>query len=265
MQRQFVQLERRGATALVVMDNPATANAMDEDLGPQLVAALEALAGDPACRAVVLTGAGGMFSGGGNVVRAHRYLADHPDRGASPVFEGYTKWVSRVLWALTGMPQPVVAAVEGAASGAGLAWLLACDLVLLAADARVLPGFLAIGLTPAAGVTLHLPRVLGLMRATEMLMLNQPLAPTDCLRLGLADRVLPAAEVLPAALELADRLAQGPQKAIAATKRLLGRAARRGLLGQIEDERRAVMAAADQPDFAALAGRFVAKSKSRSG
>lgn len=261
MKRDFVKLERHGATALVVMDNPATANAMDEDLGPQLVAALEELAGDPGCRAVVLTGAGGMFSGGGNVVRAHAYLAEHPGQGASPVFEGYTKWVSRVLWALTGMPQPVVAAVNGAASGAGLAWLLACDLVLLASDARVLPGFLAIGLVPAAGVTWHLPRALGLMRAAEMLMLNLPLTPADCLRLGLADRVVAPEAVLPAALELAGQLAQGPQKATAASKRLVGEALRQGLLGQIEDERRAVMAAADEPDFAELVGRFVAKTK----
>ncbi|MFH1058167.1 MAG: enoyl-CoA hydratase-related protein [Pseudomonadota bacterium] len=260
MKPEFVKLERRGATALVVMDNPATANAMDEDLGPQLVAALEALAGDPACRAVALTGAGGIFSGGGNVVRAHQYLAEHPGQGAAPVFEGYTKWVSRVLWALTGMPQPVVAAVEGAASGAGLAWLLACDLVVMADNARVLPGFLAIGLAPAAGVTWHLPRALGLMRAAEMLMLNQPLTPDECLRLGLADRVLPATAVLPAALELADQVAQGPRQALAASKRLVGRAVRQGLLGQIEDERRAVMAAADEPDFAQRVGRFVGKA-----
>ena len=257
MTPNYVTLERRGAVALVTMDNPATANAMDEQMGPRLAGALESLARDPDCRAVVLTGAGGVFSGGGNVVAAHAYLTDHPGQGASPVFEAYTKWVSRVLWALVGLPQPVVTAVGGAASGAGLAWMLASDLVLAAENAKIVPGFLAIGLPPAAGVTWHLPRLVGLLRAAEILYLGRPLTPRNCQELGLVDRVLPGAEVLPAALELAGQLARGPRAALASTRRLLNQAARQGLFGQIEAERRAVMAAADQPDFAALVGRFV--------
>ncbi len=260
MEPNYVTLERRGAVALVTMNNPATANAMDENMGPRLAGALEALARDRDCRAVVLTGAGGVFSGGGNVVAAHAYLAQHPGQGASPVFETYTKWVSRVIWALVGMPQPVVTAVGGAASGAGLAWMLASDLVLAAQGVKIVPGFLAIGLVPAAGVTWHLPRLVGLLRAGEDLYLGRPLSPERCQELGLVDRVLPGPDLLPAAMELAEGLARGPRAALAHTKRLLGRAARSGLYRQIEDERRAVMLAADQPEFAALVGRFVKKS-----
>ena len=259
MEPNYVTLERRGAVALVTMDNPATANAMDERMGPRLAGTLEELALDRDCRAVVLTGAGGVFSGGGNVVAAHAYLAQHPGQGASPVFETYTKWVSRVIWALTGMPQPVIAAVGGAASGAGLAWMLASDLVLVAQGVKITPGFLAIGLVPAAGVTWHLPRLEGLLRAGEDLYLGRPLSPERCQELGLVDRVLPGTELMPAALTLAGSLAQGPRAALARSKRLLGRAARQGLCRQIEDERRAVMAAADQPEFAVRVGRFVAK------
>lgn len=259
MEPKYVTVERQGTVALVTMDNPATANAMDENLGPRLVGALETLALDPDCRAVVLTGAGGVFSGGGNVVAAHAYLAQHPGQGAAPVFENYTKWVSRVIWALTGMPQPVIAAVGGAASGAGLAWMLASDLVLAAESAKIVPGFLAIGLVPAAGVTWHLPRLVGLLRAGEDLYLGRPLSPARCRELGLVDQVLPGPELMPAALELAEGLARGPRAALAHTKRLLGRAARQGLARQVEDERRAVMMAADQPEFAALVGRFVGR------
>lgn len=256
---RYVRLERRGAVALLTMNNPATANAMDEDLGPELVAALEGLALDRQVGALVLTGAGPIFSGGGNIVKAQQYLEDHPGQGAAPVFEGYTKWVSRAVIALTGMPQPVVAAVNGAASGAGLAWILACDLAVAVPGARLVPGFLAVGLVPAAGTNLGLARLLGHLRASEMLMLNRVLSASEALDLGLLHRVVGPQELLPTALDLAGRLAQGPRQALALSKALLNRAARAGLHGQLEDERRAVMMAADQPDFARLAGRFVGK------
>lgn len=259
MAYRYIRLERQGPVALLTMDNPATANAMDEDLGPELVAALEGLALDRQARAVVLTGAGPIFSGGGNIVKAQQYLEDHPGSGASPVFEGYTKWVSRAVIALTSMPQPVVAAVNGAASGAGLAWILACDLAVAVAGARLVPGFLAVGLVPAAGTTLGLGRLLGHPRASEMLMLNRVLSASEALDLGLLHRVVEPGELMPTALDLAGQLARGPRQALAATKALLNRAGRAGLCGQLEDERRAVMQAADQPDFAKLAGRFVRK------
>jgi len=247
--------------AILTLDNPATANAMDDDLGPELVDALEGLALDQEVAALVLTGAGPIFSGGGNVVRAQQYLEDHPQSGASPVFEGYTKWVSRAVIALTSMPQPVVAAVNGAASGAGLAWILASDLAVAAQGVRLVPGFLAVGLAPAAGATLGLSRLLGRLRASEMLMLNRSLVAEEALKLGLVQRVVPAPALMDTALELAGQLARGPRRALAASKRLLGRAARGGLYHQLEDERRAVMEAADQPDFARLARRFVRKEK----
>lgn len=256
MTYRYIRLERLGAVARVVMDNPATMNAMDQDLGPELVAALEGLARDRRARAVVLTGAGGNFSGGGNIRRAWEHLEGHPGRGAGEVFEQYTKWVTRVIEALTGMPQPVISAVEGAASGAGLAWMLASDLVFAAADARIVPGFVHIGLVPAAGVTWHLPRLLGLPRAAELLLLGRPIPPERALHFGLVDRLIPAAELQEAALEAARGLAEGPAEALAAGKRLLGGAARGGLSGQLEDERRAVMDAADLAEFRQRVGRF---------
>ena len=259
MDWRYTRLERQDGVALLTMDNPATANAMDEDLGPELVRALEGLALDDQVGALVLTGAGPVFSGGGNVIKAHQYLEDHPGQGASPVFEAYTKWVSRVIVALTSMPQPVVAAVNGAASGAGFAWMLASDLVLAAEGARIVPGFLAIGLVPAAGMTVGLGRLLGRLRAADILMLNRGLDPREALELGLLDRVTAPETLREEALALAGELARGPRRALAATKALLGRAARQGLYPQLERERRAVMLAADQPDFAQRARRFARK------
>ncbi len=256
MSRPFVRSQRRGAVALVVMDNPATMNAMDQDLGPELARALEAVGLDQSVRAVVLTGAGGVFSAGGNVVRAWEHLQSHS--GAGEVFAAYTKWVHRVLAALVHLPQPVVCAVEGAASGAGLGWMLAADFVVCDQGAKLVTGFLGVGLVPGAGVSLTLPRRVGLARAGELLYLNRRLEPDRALAWGLVDELRPKDEVLSRALELAGELARGPARALAASKALLCAADRGGLMTQSEDERRAVMAAADHPEFRERVERFVA-------
>lgn len=255
MSNEYVHSQRQGAVALVTMNNPATLNAMDEDLGPELARTLEVLSRDPEVRAVVLTGAGGVFSGGGNVVRAHEYIQTH--QGAGSLFAQYTKWVHRVLAALTRMSQPAICAVEGAASGAGLGWMLASDLVICDEAAKLVSGFLAVGLVPGAGVSLMLPRLLGLARASELLYLNRRLSPQEALDWGVVDELQPAEEVLPRAMELAADLAAGPARAIAATKALINNATRSGLMTQSENERRAVMSAADLPEFLERVKRFV--------
>jgi 2-(1,2-epoxy-1,2-dihydrophenyl)acetyl-CoA isomerase len=152
--------ENRTSVALVTLDNPATYNAMDGNLGPAFARTLERLSRDREVRAVVLTGAGGVFTGGGNVVRAHEHIQTH--QGAGEVFGEYTKWVHRVLAVLTQMPQPVICAVEGAASGAGLAWMLVSQFVVCDEEAKLVPGFLAVGMVPGAGASLTMPRLLGL-------------------------------------------------------------------------------------------------------
>lgn len=255
MSREFVHCHKQDCVALATLDNPATYNAMDENLGPAFARTLERLSRDKEVRAVVLTGAGGVFTGGGNVVRAHEHLQNH--QGAGSVFAEYTKWVHRVLAAMTQMPKPLVCAVQGASSGAGLGWMLAADLVICDEKAKLVPGFLAVGLVPGAGVSLTLPRLLGLSRAGELLYLNRRLSPQEALAWGLVDELRPAGEVLPRAMELAAEMAHGPAGALAASKALINAATRYGLMTQSEDERRAVMSAADLPEFRKRVQRFV--------
>ena len=260
MDESLAKVERRGPVAVVTMDNPQTLNAVDHQLGPELARALEALARDPEVRAVVLTGAGKAFSAGANIRYAHDFLRANPDKGAGQVIEGYTKWAHRIVVILTSMNQPVIAAVNGVVSGAGLSWMLASDLVVAAQDAKLIPGFLAIGLVPAGGVTSAFGRTAGLQRAAETLMLGRPITPQCALDWGLINCVAPAEEVMPQALAWADQLAQGPREALAATKRLLNQAGRQGLYSQVEDERRAAMAAADRPDFRERVNSFINKA-----
>lgn len=261
--QEFVHIQKRGQVALVTMDNSATLNAMDEDLGPELARALENLSRDQAVRAVVLTGAGGVFSGGGNVVAAHEYIQTH--QGAGSLFAEYTKWVKRVLAAMTQMPKPVICAVEGASSGAGLGWMLVSDLVICDEAAKLVPGFLAVGLVPGAGVSLGLPRLLGLARASELLYLNKRISPQEALAWGMVDELKPADEVLPRAMELATELASGPARGLAASKSLVNDATRSGLMTQSENERRAVMSAADLPEFRERVKQFVQDRRKQRG
>ena len=245
----MVRVTHEGPVALVRMNNPATLNAMDQDMGPALCRALEGLASQDSVRVLVLCGAGGVFSAGGNLARVGEHLEKNPGQGAGVVFAQYTKWVSRLLAALEAQPQPVIAAVQGAASGAGLGWLLACDLAVLDEDCKLVPGFLALGLPPGAGVSLTLARAVGSLKAMELLALNQTLSPHEALELGLVNRLAPGPQVVPQALAWAQELAQGPPRALATTRRRLGAAWLAGLPTQLEDERRQVMAAADLPQF----------------
>ncbi|MBU1275383.1 MAG: enoyl-CoA hydratase/isomerase family protein [Proteobacteria bacterium] len=256
----YVRLERQGSVVIVTMDNPATMNGMDDQMGPRLARALEGLAGDESARVVILTGAGGNFSGGGNLKRAAAFLQENPGQGAGKIFGNYLQYVVRVALALTGLPQPVISAVEGAASGAGLAWMAASDLVVAADDARLVPGFLKVGLVPGAGATWHLTHLFGPALSAEMLYLGDTVSPQRAQELGLVSRLALPGGALDAARELAGELARGPRQALAATKRLLGQAVRQGLAPHLEDERRGVMIAADDKEFALRVQRFVSKS-----
>ncbi|MCB2191550.1 MAG: enoyl-CoA hydratase/isomerase family protein [Deltaproteobacteria bacterium] len=260
---EYVRIQREGAVVTVTMDNPATMNGMDDEMGPRLSRALESLAHDHETRVVILTGAGGNFSGGGNLKRAAAFIAEHPGQGAGKVFANYLQYVIRVVLAITELPKPLICAVEGASSGAGLAWMAAGDLVVAADDARLVPGFVKVGLVPGAGSTYHFSHLFGPALAAELFYLGDTLSPQRAHELGLVTHLAPHGGALEKARELAEKLAQGPAEALAATKRRLGRAIRTGLAPHLEDERLGVITAADDPEFARRVERFVNKSSSK--
>ena len=140
-------------------------------------------------RAVVITGAGGVFCAGGNLKRAWSHLQDNPEKGAGEIFWSYTGHVHQAVHTMLNMPQATICAVEGAASGAGLAWVLCSDLSVCADDAKLVAGFLGVGLTPAAGVTHLLTKAVGLPLASEMLLLNQGITARRAAELGLVNHL----------------------------------------------------------------------------
>ncbi len=255
---RLVDLAWRGRVAVVTLDNPATLNAMDDALGPRLVGALEAL-GPLGARAAVLTGAGGNFSAGATsrgqgvswppTPTGGRARSSRPTLLGGPGAHGH------------GTPAlPAGGGGGGAASGAGLAWIAACDLAVVAADRQLLPGFLAIGLTPAAGATVNLPRALGLAGPgnfcwpTGRWRWRMPFAWGSSTGGG-------AGESPGGALALAGELARQPREALLASRRLLRRGLGPDYAPRLEDERQAVIAAADRPEFRERVMRFGRKKK----
>jgi enoyl-CoA hydratase/carnithine racemase len=217
--------ERHGAVALLRLNRPEALNALDATLVADLAQALERTTTDPAVRSVVLTGAGGAFCSGADLKQALRDLDAEVD------LEERLATFQQSVRLITAAEKPVIAAVDGAAVGFGADLALACDLRLVSDRAYLQEKFVGIGLMPDGGGTFHLPRLVGLGRALELLLLGERIEATQAVGLGLALRVVPAARLVEEALALAQRLAEGPPLALAAIKR----ATRRSVEGTLAD------------------------------
>jgi 2-(1,2-epoxy-1,2-dihydrophenyl)acetyl-CoA isomerase len=206
----------------VVLNRPEARNAMNADMRNAYLAALERCASDAEIRAVVLTATGKGFCTGADLSgsRAATGAAGPPHPGATRDAMRPSQGVIRALWDLE---KPIVAGVNGVAAGLGAHLAYACDLVIAADDARFIEVFVRRGIALDAGGGFLLPRHVGLHKAKELVFFGDDLAATDAERLGLVNKVVPAAQLESACREWADRLAQGPTFAIGLSKRLLNR------------------------------------------
>lgn len=208
------------AVATITLDRPDALNALTVELKLALLDALQRAADDEAVRAVVLTGAGRAFCVGQDL-REHADSLEAGDTDLNTVRDHYNP----IVTTLANLPKPVVAAVNGMAAGAGASLTFACDFRILADSAKVLMAFTGIGLGPDTGASWTLQRLVGYGRATALLMLSEPVNAEQALEMGLVNAVVPAADVLATATELATRLAAGPTVAYAGVKRALAVAA----------------------------------------
>lgn len=204
-----------GAVRRLTLNLPEKRNAIDLELRVVLAAALRAAAADPGVRAIVLNGAGEHFCGGGDIGS----MARMPAEGARPRVAAMQDLARAVLTC----PTPVVAAVEGAAAGAGLALAAACDRVVAAADARFHAAFPKVGLAGDNGIFWSLPRRVGIARARQLLLFAETLDAAEAHRIGLVDAVVEPGGALEAAQADARRLAEAPPGALAAIKALIHR------------------------------------------
>lgn len=211
-----VLLETRNAVATITLDGASSRNALSGTTGTALHEALRQVTADEGVRAVLLTGANGAFTAGADLRDLQSgYGTGQPADLGAVVTDG----LNPVITAVATMPKPVVAAIPGAAAGAGMSLALACDLRLAARSAVFSTAFAGIGLTADAGMSWLLPRIVGTARATAMLFLPERVPAERALELGLVQAVLPDELLGETARELAERLAQGPTAAYAALKR----------------------------------------------
>lgn len=210
-----VRFERQGSTAVLTLDNPATRNSLTADLKDGLAAALAQVKADAAIRAVVLTGANGAFCAGGDLrgIQAARQMESD---GMRARMHG-THAIFRELLTLD---RPVIAAVDGAAFGAGFSLALAADFVLVTPRARFCMVFMRMGLVPDCGATYTLPRVIGAQRARELFLSAREVGAQEALSLGIAMEQHEQPALLPRALALAGSFAGASPLAVSLVKRI---------------------------------------------
>jgi 2-(1,2-epoxy-1,2-dihydrophenyl)acetyl-CoA isomerase len=253
-----LQVERNGAVAVVTLNRPDALNALDTATKVALRDTLRELADDAEVRAVVLTGAGRAFCVGQDL-REHVTLLEASDPAPlSTVREHYNP----VAELIVGMPKPVIAAVRGMAAGAGASLALLADFRVGGPGTKFLMAFANVGLAGDTGVSWTLPRLIGHAKATELLMLAEPVDAATADRLGMLSKLVDDDEqVLPIALALATRLAAGPTVAYGQIKRGLATGSAGTLRETLEVEADAQAVCGQTTDHQASTAAFVNKQK----
>lgn len=215
----------------ITLDRPERLNAVNAALAAELPRALGEAASDDAVRVVVITGAGRGFCAGLDLGDPARLPGGSRDQR----LDAYA-WVGRWVLAVTGCEKPVIAAVNGVAAGAGFGLALACDVRIVAAEASMTAGYVRRALSPDAGVSHFLPRLIGAARAADILLTGRDVSAGEAERIGLASHVVPLERFAEAVRAYALALAAGPPIALALTKRLLAQSADVPLQAQLRDE-----------------------------
>ncbi|GLZ43244.1 enoyl-CoA hydratase-related protein [Actinokineospora sp. NBRC 105648] len=241
----------------LTLNRPDAYNSLTVELKEALLTALREAGQDDSVRAVVLTGAGKAFCAGQDL-KEHLALLEAGDpTPLSTVTEHYNP----IVTAITELPKPIIAAVNGMAAGAGASFSYACDLRIAADNAKFLMAFASIGLTADSGAAWTLPRLVGYGRAMEMMLLGKPVDAAEALRVGMVNQVVPAAELLSTTHALASRLAAGATTAYAKIKEAM-LASAGGTLGEgLAVEGRTQAEAGASADHREGVAAFVAKRK----
>lgn len=253
-----VRWDLDGAVATITLNRPEARNALTTEMKTALFAALRQAEVAAAVRAVIITGAGPGFCTGQDL-REHAGILEAGEAATDTVRLHYNP----IVMAITTMPKPVIAAINGIAAGAGAALALACDFRIAARQASLLMAFARVGLGGDSGVSWTLQRLAGFGRAAELLMLADPLDAPRALEYGLLTSVVDAADLPAAARALADRLAAGPTAAYAAIKEALSYAAGHGLAESLEKEAELQAAAGRTADHRAATLAFTRKQQPR--
>jgi 2-(1,2-epoxy-1,2-dihydrophenyl)acetyl-CoA isomerase len=210
----------------ITLNRPEAQNALTWPMRDGIADLMEQASADLAVRCVVLTATGKGFCTGADLRSRPAPPERPPGAPERPVGDAariIRRGWQRLIGTILDCEKPVIAAVNGTAAGGGMQLALACDLVIMAEEARIISVFVRRGLIPDGGGAWILPRLVGLQKAREIMFFGDDVSAADALSLGIANLVVPGAELEKAAREWAERLARGPTRAIGVTKRLLNR------------------------------------------
>ena len=256
MSEKTVLWEKSDGVGRLTLNRPDSLNAWTAEFGAELKAIVEGPAADDSVRAVLITGAGRGFSSGADLKAG---FDPHPDDGRPDVKKELHHVYHPAIAGIRRLPKPVVAAVNGPAVGIGCSLALACDLVLAAESAFFGLAFVNIGLMPDGGSTLFVPAAVGKARAFQMALLGERVPAERALDWGLVNWVHPDDVLIEEAEALAQRLAAGPTRSYAGSKRALNRMLYPDLDGQLDLEAEIQHGLARSKDFGEGVGAFVEK------
>ena len=248
-------VESHDSVRVFTLNAPDRYNSVDDDMHHAIVGAWRLLEADDDARAVVITGAGPAFSAGGDMTHL-RNVHDDPD-----LRRGTVRTAERLIRAAVSCELPVVAAVNGPAVGVGATLALLSDLVVIADDAYIADPHVTVGLVAGDGGASLWPSYMSMLRAKEHLLLGTRVSADECLALGIANRVVPRAEVPTVALDLALQLAKQPRQAVRDTKRALNLHLRQAIDRTIDFALSAEGESMAGEDVLAIVERFAARSK----
>lgn len=253
-----VSWSRENNVARITLNRPAQYNVINLEMATDFRQAILECWSDDAVRAVVLTGTGNAFSGGGDL---KYFAAEMEAKRIGSSFEKMLPVWHGAIAAMREMPKPVVAALNGVTAGGGLGLALASDFRIASPKVTLHPAFLGIGASPDSSSSFFLPRMVGIGKATELFLRNKPVTAEEALNMGLVTAIVAPEKVMDEATALATELAQGPTSAFGRTKQLLNKSLSSSLQDHLHDEARLITISALSPDFAEGIGAFIAKRK----
>ena len=240
--------------AYITLNRPAVANAVSLELAQELEEVVRECDEGESVRAVLLTGAGRIFCGGGD----KSLVPQEPSR-RSIHLKRVNRFLHSAIQCFARMRAPVVVAVNGAAAGYGMSLACAGDIVLANESARFTMDYSRVGLTPGASSTYYLPRIIGLRRTMELALTNRTLTAREAEAIGLVTRVVPDNQLIAQAESIANELAHGPTRAYGGVKRLLYGAAANSLYDQMELENESMTDMAHSADAQEGVAAFLEK------
>lgn len=238
-----LDIDHRGPALWVTLNRPEVKNAFSLEMAAQLLAAVRQGMKEKKSAVIVLSGRGGCFSAGGDIQLMSR------TRNLKGFFLKISKTVHAAVLEIWKGPKPVLAAIPGYVGGVAFGMVLGTDLRIASTEARFNAATIRLGLVANGGATWFLPRLTGLARASEILLLGDVLPAEEALRIGLVNRVVPPDSLEAETQKIAERLAAGPRPALARLKRTLHAGLAASISAQLERERQAIAWSATVPDF----------------